>query len=248
VAMLVSDALEYYFYCLSNLCCLGCGMSMEHAIEQVLARAENEEVGRRYREKVRDAKEHPLNEWDVKKMLLAALKPRKREGTKPEGEQDGTSSGDNDSSSDSGPESFNWRKAKLIPSQRSWLCVPPFKFEIRPHRTDYLPRSGPPSSYDYKLATVLGQKVGEMLLDQNREFGAVPALEQVVSYEELNPKTVKTVQIDEIRTLKFDSPDYFDPEHKLHVTERITEFFRTILSGPEDLEKAIRDNPPIKNE
>ncbi|HEY6351420.1 MAG TPA: 6-phosphofructokinase, partial [Candidatus Angelobacter sp.] len=119
------------------------------------------------------------------------------------------------------------------------LSWPPYQFEIRPHRTDYLPRSGPPSSYDYRLATVLGEKIGMMLV--RNEFGAVPALAQVVPYSELSLKVIKTVQIQEIMTLSFDSKDYFDNEFPFQVSNRITDFFRTILSGPEDLEEAISD-------
>jgi 6-phosphofructokinase len=116
--------------------------------------------------------------------------------------------------------------------------VPPYRFELRPHRTDYQPRSGQPSPYDYKLASVLGQKIGEML--ENREFGFVPAMAEVVKFDELSLKRVKTESIGEIRTLDFASPDYFKPRsNRLKVSDRITDFFRTITSGPDTLEEAI---------
>jgi len=112
----------------------------------------------------------------------------------------------------------------------------PYKFEIRPHRTDYVPRSGAPSAYDYKLASVFGKAIGNMLKDGN--FGVVPCLKEVVPYEDLTMNSVKAVQIDDIRTLRFDSDDFYDVE-TLQVTRRITDFFRTITTGPKDLDAAI---------
>ena len=87
-----------------------------------------------------------------------------------------------------------------------------------------------------------------MVLDENRSFGAVPTLEQVVPYEQLSLDVVKTVRINEIETLIFDNPKYFNETMLLQVSPRITNFFRTILSGPESLEDAIKDTPTVRDD
>ena len=79
-----------------------------------------------------------------------------------------------------------------------------------------------------------------MLID--KEFSSVPALEQVVPYGALSLDVIKTVGIGEIRTLSFGSKDYFDSEFPLQVSNRITNFFRTILTRPKDLEEAIHQS------
>ncbi len=190
--------------------------------------------------KVIFASDHPLKNWDI------AEKLRESFGLNTEGEED---SGGNDKTnppsdtvSDSGvpPDRANEPNVNADKSEgRSPTTLRPYKFEIRPHRTDYTPRSGPPSSYDYKLATVLGEKIGEMLL--KKEYGSVPALDKIVDYKDLTIDRVKCVRIDEIKTLNFDSDDYFDSEIHLDVSHRIKRFFRTITSGPDNLEDAIHE-------
>ncbi len=261
VAMLVSPALRYYFWCLSQLC--GHKRKPDHVraninkIIQISEKAASPEVRNlfgEYEKKVKRGDDHPLHEWIIRDHLLKALgvsagdhgpSERSCDGSgNPCAHPGGSGNGAGDESEGSenggasGPEEV-----------RSPLTVPPYKFEIRPHRTDYLPRSGPPSSYDYKLATVLGQKVGEMVLDENRSFGAVPTLEQVVPYDQLSLDVVKTVQINEIETLRFENLKYFLDEEKLfQVSPRITNFFRTIMSGPESLDDAIEQTPTVRDE
>jgi hypothetical protein len=77
----------------------------------------------------------------------------------------------------------------------------------------------------------------------NYDFGRVPALDKVVPYEELTLDRVRMVPIDDIKTLLFESNDYFIDKKgkKLQVSNRITDFFKTITTGPEDLEDAIHE-------
>ncbi|MGD8457589.1 MAG: 6-phosphofructokinase [Anaerolineales bacterium] len=227
VTMLVSPVLEYYFRCLSNLCVEAYDtVNMSDVIKKVLTETKKSPIGEKYKKKVDDVDEHPLKGWKVKARLQDVLELKEN---KTQAEEDTPKKLQDSCLSEEGR------------CKRSPLTVPPYKFEIRPHRTDYLPRSGSPSSYDYKLATVLGRKVGEMLLEVNREFGAVPALEQVVPYDKLTLNMVKTVRIEEIRTLNFNSIDYFDRDFPLQVSKRITDFFRTIMTGPDNLDEAIRE-------
>ncbi|MEW5924262.1 MAG: 6-phosphofructokinase [Candidatus Zixiibacteriota bacterium] len=159
---------------------------------------------------------HPLKNWNIGEKMIRDLG------------LDADKNGVQNNVAMSDPE--EWESYNII--------KPPFFFEIRPHRTDYVPRSGAPSSYDYRLATVLGIKVGELLL--KRQFGVVPCLKDVVAYDKLNINCVREVSITEIRTLYFDSEDYFNVNN-LQVTPKITDFFRTIMTGPEDLDEAIAD-------
>jgi 6-phosphofructokinase len=165
---------------------------------------------------------HPLERWNIRSQLFAdlqvdpALVP-------PAADTDA-------------PETGVCRDRRESAWSNAQLATPPYRFEIRPHRTDYAPRSGTPSSYDYKLATVFGKKVGEMLA--NSQFGLVPCLREVVPFEELDLGAVKAVRIEEIKTLFFDQDDYFDAK-RLEVSPKITNFFRTITTGPKDLEEVI---------
>jgi 6-phosphofructokinase len=245
IATLVRPVLEYYFWCLSNICRRKHGAGdLSQLIREVIALANSEPVGKEYMKRVKDnVPRHPLSDWAVEKRLREVLRATKIE------ESNTQSSGENSKLLQPGHSPFDELAETTAEQedQRTLLAIPPYKFEIRPHRTDYLPRSGPPSSYDYRFATVLGRRIGHMLLPENREFGAVPVLEQVVPYDELTLDAIKTVRIDEIRTLNFQSLDYFNhPNSWLQVSERITDFFRTIMSGPEDLEKAIQDTSTLE--
>jgi 6-phosphofructokinase len=213
VALLVSPVLEYYFQTLSNLVSYA---DREHEMDHVAEKK---------------PEKRPSPDQRIDRVLNETLKSAA--GEKYERVQNSE-----------GHPLKDWvvkKELRKVLAARNGkaLSGPPYQFEIRPHRTDYLPRSGPPSSYDYRLATVLGEKIGLMLV--RNEFGAVPALAQVVPYDELTLKVIKTVQIQEIATLNFGSKDYFDTEFPFQVSKRITDFFRTILSGPENLEEAISD-------
>jgi len=262
VAMLVSPVLRYYFWCLSQLC--GHKRKPDHVranIDKILQGSEDssspevQQLFDDYENKVKNDNNHPLNKWAIRDHLLDALGVKDGDPGPPEPACDGSTGrpcahpqGSGNGAGDESEGSGN-NTGPGPEEVRSPLTVPPYKFEIRPHRTDYLPRSGPPSSYDYKLATVLGQKVGEMVLDENRSFGAVPTLEQVVPYERLSLDVVKTVQIKEIETLRFENLKYFIDEKRLfQVSPRITDFFRTIMSGPKSLDKAIDETPTVRDD
>ena len=240
VTMLVSPVLEHYFWCLSHLCDqMRRSVDLPRAVKAVMNEANKNDVGRKYSEKVKNAKEHPLKCWNAESKLLETVGLRSRENENVGSKQHASLTqiiAHNSHVSQQTDESSSGKGYKRMSSPMS---IPPYKFEIRPHRTDYLPRSGPPSAYDYKLATVLGEKTGQMLL--SKEFSSVPALDKVVPYKDLNVNVVKPVHIKEIETLNFISNDYFDPEVCLHVSGRITNFFRTIMTGPDDLEKAIHE-------
>ena len=79
-----------------------------------------------------------------------------------------------------------------------------------------------------------------MLHPDNEKWGYVPRLKEVVPYDRLSIGSVEPVSIDEIRTLPFDDAEYFDIK-TLQVSDKITNFFRTITTGPEDLQTAIRE-------
>jgi len=111
------------------------------------------------------------------------------------------------------------------------LGGPPYKFEMRPHRTDYLPRSGEPSPYDYRLASVLGTRVGHMLATNPPQFSHIPCLSSVVSYDKLKPSEVKLVQISTIKNLGFRMNEFFDVD-SLTVNDRFVRFLKCILTGP----------------
>jgi 6-phosphofructokinase len=212
VSLLVSPVLEYYFQALSNLISYA---DREHKIDPATKKRKNSSADQRIDRVVNETKKSGSGIKYAERVTNSEGHPLKDWDVKER------------------------LKAVLEAKNGKTLAGPPYQFEIRPHRTDYLPRSGPPSSYDYRLATVLGEKIGLMLV--RNEFGAVPALAQVVPYDELTLKVIKTVQIQEIMTLNFGSKDYFDNEFPFQVSKRITDFFRTILSGPEDLEEAISD-------
>lgn len=232
VTMLVAPVLEYYFWCLSRICTLRYDeIELAALIEQVIDEGRKQPVGQKYHKAMKSS-EHPLRKWNVKNKLRTTL-GLAEEGTDVVSEEDNSRSTQKRGSETK--EGF----------ERTPLILPPYEFEIRPHRTDYLPRSGPPSSYDYRLATVLGQKVGRMLLDEIREFGAVPALKEVVPYRQLSLDVIRTISIDEIRTQNFGSIDYFDQRSPLQVSERITNLFRTIMTGPTDLEQAIGETETL---
>lgn len=223
VTIVVSPVLEYYFLCLSRLCARRRdGADLSTRIESVLDETFDTPEAGKYREKMASGK-NPLQDWDIISKLRTALGLGKKRVERSTSEQ---TSGDD-------------QRGRTEAVEHDHLTVPPYKFEIRPHRTDYLPRSGPPSSYDYRFATVLGQEVGRMLV--SGEFGAVAALREVVPYDQLTVDTVKTVAIEEIATQNFQSLDFFDRRFPFQVSERIMDFFRTIMTGPESLEKAICD-------
>jgi 6-phosphofructokinase len=223
VTLLISPVLKYYFKCLSWLCERSQSESdISTMVECALSETRGTEEGKEYHKQMKRG-DHPLKEWDIRARLRTAFGLVGKATKAP-------------------PEKQPSRKAKDSPEKldkSKYLTLPPYRFEIRPHRTDYLPRSGPPSSYDYRFATVLGQKVGQMLL--NGEFGAVPALKEVVPYEALTLDIIKTVRIEEIATQGFRSLDFFNSHFPLQTSERIIHFFRTIMTGPEDLKSAIDD-------
>jgi 6-phosphofructokinase len=223
ITLLVSPILELYFQGYSDF------QRQARDLHSFLEETKKSKAYEWYKAKVEDdKKKHPLKGWDVFEKLQAALQRN----------DENQSSKEDVPTEKRGPSGKGKDRERISPS------ATPYQFEIRPHRTDYLPRSGPPSAYDYRLATVLGQKVGRMLIEH--EYGAVPALDQVVSYDELTLDQIKTVRIDEIRTLNFGSTDYFDEEFPLQVSRRITSFFRTILTGPTDLEEAIQETPTLQ--
>jgi 6-phosphofructokinase len=219
VTITLSRVLERYFDYLSELSGhTASKQDLANAIHQI---SKDEEV---VKAKADGSDKHPLADWKIDEKLFADLGIDRDLGRQQ-------------------PDDHDSSKAQTSerPKKESWsgqISSPPYRFEIRPHRTDYTPRSGRPSSYDYKLATALGKKVGEMLA--NSQFGAVPCLDKVVPYDQLNMSHVTMVPIDQIRTLHFDRDDYFDPE-KLEVKEKVTDFFRTITGGPSDLDQAVAD-------
>jgi 6-phosphofructokinase len=215
VTILVSPVLEYYFLCLSHLCARrrNGGADLSAMIESVLKETKNTPQAEKYSQWVVEG--HPLKDWDIRSKLRGHFGLEREEAMSPA-----------DTDTERGVE-----------LSTDHLTVPPYKFEIRPHRTDYTPRSGAPSSYDYKFATVLGQKVGQMLL--NKEFGAVPALKEIVSYEHLTVDAIKTVPIDDIETKNFLSLDFFNRDVPFQVSPHMIEFFRTIMSGPKELKEAV---------
>jgi len=242
ITMLVRPVLEHYFHCLSYICAhKNDAADLSEMMEKAIGRA-GREVSESY-EEYKKSESHPLKDWDAKERLGRALRVGETTESRTQSlEGDSQPAQSMESRTQSLEGNSQPAQSEVGPSEESHrtpCSKPPYKFEIRPHRTDYVPRSGPPSSYDYKLATVLGRKLGEMLLPENSEFGAVPALKDVVPYSKLTLDAMRVTQIDEIRTLNFGSLDYFKTDCYLQVSERITDFFRTIMSGPEDIEEAI---------
>jgi len=220
LTMLVGPYLDCYFRCYSWF------VGKDHKKDCITKRLSS--VVARAKEEMKESDKpanHPLRDWDIEKELRGTFEK------KPQGADSEEEAADPNGSDPEGSSSLD--QMVEIPN----IGVPPYKFEIRPHRTDYLPRSGQPSSYDFRFATVLGRKIGQMLLA--REYGSVPALDKVVSYNELTLEKIKAVSIDEITTLEFSSRDYFKEGSSFQVSERITQFLRTIMTGPEDLEEAI---------
>ncbi|TKJ38742.1 MAG: hypothetical protein CEE38_03295 [Planctomycetes bacterium B3_Pla] len=229
LTMLVAPYLDCYFRCQSRF---ASGEHRQNCIRQRLsATIEQEEL----KVDTKDQKRHPLQGWDIKQELLKIIKRDNPNVDLTELERDVAKGPE--TSAKAGGTAKKKEGSRESTVTMSSFGGPPYKFEIRPHRTDYLPRSGQPSSYDFRFATVLGKKLGQMLLD--REFGFVPALDKVVPYEDLTLDRIKVVSIDEIKTLGFSSPDYFKKSAHFQVSERITQFLRTITSGPDSLEEAI---------
>lgn len=220
VAMSLNPVLDLYFWCLSRLGGHGLTQaSVRTRIASLLALKEEEHT-----EYARAMKSegHPLKQWSLENKLLEGFgidNNVSRSGTAPAPAVGNT-------------------LGRYVDWDRTPECFPPYHFEIRPHKTDYGPRSGAPSAYDYRLATVLGWKVGELL--EASRFGVVPCLSEVVRYERLDTRSVITVKIEDIQTLRFESDDYYDL-YTLNVSDEITDFFRTVTSGPQNLDEAIAD-------
>lgn len=265
VALVLSPVLRYYFWCVSTLGEMKfpsviLRKKLEESItdayeskesdvlnfmEKVYGLCEkNEDQPSKEKDSNNKNKNHPLRKWNIHEYLINSLSDNPSNEIEIGYEKweifykklvkDFKREQPNKTKKDI--EEKHQTKSGAMLETFSTLSTPPHHFEIRPHRTDYVPRSGEPSPYDYKLVSVLGEKIGEML--SNNEFGAVPSLDKIVPYEELEIDKVKTVPIQDIRTKLFDSEDYFNFD-TLQVSNRITDFFRTITSGPETLNEAI---------
>lgn len=229
VTMTLSDTLTAYFNCVNELAQTG---STQEEARKVLRCCVN-----KYKPNL-DMEKHPLAKWNMEECLARDLgidldssksvKSPVEKGNNPKSVKASDVNTIRNAASSGESTTAEWENHRLL--------VPPYRFEIRPHRTDYVPRSGQPSSYDYKLATVLGSMVGQLLEQGN--FGVVPCLSEVVSYSDLGEDVVKFESINDIRTLTFDKDDYFDID-SFTVADKITDFFRTITTGPDNLETAI---------
>ncbi|MBN1506681.1 MAG: 6-phosphofructokinase, partial [Sedimentisphaerales bacterium] len=226
LTMLVAPYLDRYFRCYSRF---AGNEHMEDCIERRLKDIIRQEE---LKKGDKDQGQHPLQGWDIEQELQKTVVPKEGDAaSEARGSSITTNSKRPPHPEKSGP---NGSRSLNRMVEVSNMGVPPYKFEIRPHRTDYLPRSGQPSSYDFRFATVLGSKIGQMLLAG--KYGYVPALDKVVPYDELTLERIVPVSINEIKTLGFSSSDYFKEDSRFQVSERITQFFRTITTGPESLE------------
>jgi 6-phosphofructokinase len=252
VAMLVSPVLRLFFKCLSGFCQSEADVAaLSDRVKRVLESTMESDEGKRYTEVVAKPSEgeHPLTDWDLEERLLGSVSAQPEPGAPPPAEGGATEPTGGAPGSDAATGGGSQGTATAEPA-KSPVTIPPYNFEIRPHRTDYVPRSGQPSSYDYRLATLLGRKLGEMLSES--QFGMVPCLKEVVPYDELGSRggeNIEPIAIGSIRTQTFSSMDYFFTEKRhgadritrLQVSDIITRFFRTITTGPDNLEQAILD-------
>ncbi|HYP52653.1 MAG TPA: 6-phosphofructokinase, partial [Pyrinomonadaceae bacterium] len=103
-------------------------------------------------------------------------------------------------------------------------------FGVRPHHTDYTPRSGSPCAYDLKLVEVLAERLGLML--EEGDNGKVPILNEVVPYEQLSVAHTRSLNIDDMESMPFPARDFYDADRML-TKPAFSRFMRTIMSGPE---------------
>ena len=103
-------------------------------------------------------------------------------------------------------------------------------FGVRPHHTDYLPRSGSPCEYDLKLVAVLAERLRTLL--EKEKYGKVPVLRTVVPYEKLSVEHTAALDIDEMEPKPFPERDFYDKD-RLATNKVFGKFLRTITSGPD---------------
>ena len=102
--------------------------------------------------------------------------------------------------------------------------------EVRPHHTDYVPRGGVPCNYDLRLVEVLAERLRNLL--EMRQFGKVPTLSTVVSYEELNIKHTTALNLEDMEPFLFPIRTYYNRE-RMFPNMKFGRFIKTITTGGE---------------
>ncbi|HVG17430.1 MAG TPA: 6-phosphofructokinase, partial [Blastocatellia bacterium] len=103
-------------------------------------------------------------------------------------------------------------------------------FGVRPHHSDYVPRSGSPCDYDLKLVDVLAKRL--RLLLESGDYGKVPVLRTAVTYNELSVDHTAALDIEEMEPKLFPAKDLYD-KNRLLTNKTFSKFLRTITSGPD---------------
>lgn len=103
-------------------------------------------------------------------------------------------------------------------------------FEVRPHHSDYVPRAGSPCEYDLRLVAVLAERLRILL--EEKTYGKVPVLANVVPYESLEVRHTAARSFDEMEPKLFPKRDFYD-EERLLTNEGFGKFVRTITVGPD---------------
>ena len=102
------------------------------------------------------------------------------------------------------------------------------KLRFRVHHTDYRPRMGPPTGYDYRLAMLTGQAVGSFI--ERGQCGLVPVLREPAHYSELTADKLEMIPLASVRQQLL-RPEFYD-ENTLTITPRYLDVLRKITSGP----------------
>ncbi len=96
----------------------------------------------------------------------------------------------------------------------------------------YLPRSGQASAYDKQLTTILGNKVGEMIL--MKKFGEMPVLKEIDPLNQLNFNSVQTMPIEKIGNQPLPVRDYYN-EFSFKIKEAYLDFLSILLGKPAEI-------------
>ena len=103
------------------------------------------------------------------------------------------------------------------------------KIDARAQMTGYYPRSGMCSAYDRRLTQALADKAVDLLLRE--EYGQMPVLKKVCSYDELEEYNCSSIDMGKIGNRPLPT-EYFD-ENKFEFTDMYKDFLQHIIGAPE---------------
>lgn len=100
--------------------------------------------------------------------------------------------------------------------------------QARAQVSGYYARSGECRKYDKRLVNILADKVLDMLIRQ--EYGKIPSIELMSSYQEIEEYNTGTVSLSDIKNVKLPE-DYYNVED-FHFNERYYDFLSYFVGKP----------------